>query len=58
MKPEDFTVIKTIGRGAFGEVELVILLYLFFLMILFSIFTNTIFHVLYSCTDVNQYKRL
>lgn len=23
MKPEDFTVIKTIGRGAFGEVQLV-----------------------------------
>lgn len=24
MKPDDFTIIKTIGRGAFGEVELVI----------------------------------
>lgn len=23
MKPEDFTVLKTIGRGAFGEVQLV-----------------------------------
>lgn len=23
MKPDDFTVLKTIGRGAFGEVQLV-----------------------------------